>query len=350
MIHWPSGTQQVLTASGGRSAAHGHRASTLTHRHPSAGASASRNFSHAELLHRCGSETALGASIRAISSRFSSRSCWSWHSSATTSSADTSRLAVALLTCMATEALLSWFVRGKVVNLQSAYISGISLTLLVKPQGGALWPFAFGGFAGDRVQVRPAVPRQSSLESDELRDRHAAAGRARSHLGAEPSVGQRPRDESRDLDVRAGDRHARARRPHHAHVRRQLPRAEHSARLVLGQPVLPEIAPITGPMYQLFVFFMITDPRTIVRDRRWQIVVAIIIAFVETVIRFASDQGWPLPTAFNAAPGVRGAVDRRPDREVDRSASRRSANTGSGAIPRKRRQRRHHLIARHAEQ
>src|SRR5881275_3473219 len=56
------------------------------------------------------------------------------------------RLALALATCMATEALLSWFDRGKIVNLQSAYISGISLTLLIKPQGGALWPFAVGGF------------------------------------------------------------------------------------------------------------------------------------------------------------------------------------------------------------
>ena len=32
------------------------------------------------------------------------------------------------------------------MNLQSAYISGISLTLLLKPQGGALWPFVLGGF------------------------------------------------------------------------------------------------------------------------------------------------------------------------------------------------------------
>src|SRR5919204_139172 len=108
------------------------------------------------------------------------------------------RLALALLACTATEALLSWFDRGKVVNLQSAYISGISLTL--------------------------------------------------------------------------------------------------------GQPVLPELAPITGPMYQLFVFFMITDPRTVVRGRRGQIVVAVIVAVAETLIRFASDNGWPLPTAFNVAP------------------------------------------------
>ena len=69
-----------------------------------------------------------------------------------------------------------------------------------------------------------------------------------------------------------------------------------------GHPFLSEVAPITGPMYQLFIFFMITDPRTIVRDRRWQIAVAVIIAFVETVIRFGSDQGWPLPTAFSVAP------------------------------------------------
>src|SRR5206468_5477064 len=46
----------------------------------------------------------------------------------------------------------------------------------------------------------------------------------------------------------------------------------------LGMPLLPEIAPITGPMYQLFVFFMITDPRSIVRGRRRQIVVAVLIA------------------------------------------------------------------------
>ena len=69
-----------------------------------------------------------------------------------------------------------------------------------------------------------------------------------------------------------------------------------------GQPVLPEIAPVTGPMYQLFLFFMITDPRTIVRGRRRQIIVAVIIAVMEMLIRLASDLGWPLPTAFNVAP------------------------------------------------
>jgi hypothetical protein len=47
---------------------------------------------------------------------------------------------------------------------------------------------------------------------------------------------------------------------------------------------------------------MITDPRTIVRGRQRQIIVAVVIAVTEALIRFASDKGWPLPTAFNVAP------------------------------------------------
>jgi Na+-translocating ferredoxin:NAD+ oxidoreductase RnfD subunit len=72
--------------------------------------------------------------------------------------------------------------------------------------------------------------------------------------------------------------------------------------LALGQPVMPEVAPITGPMYQLFIFFMITDPRTVVRGKRRQISVVVVIAVMETLIRFAADKGWPLPTAFSVAP------------------------------------------------
>ena len=37
------------------------------------------------------------------------------------------------------------------------------------------------------------------------------------------------------------------------------------ARWITGHPLLSEVAPITGPMYQLFIFFMITDPKTTVR-------------------------------------------------------------------------------------
>ena len=74
--------------------------------------------------------------------------------------------------------------------------------------------------------------------------------------------------------------------------------------LLLHEPMLPEIAPITGPMYQLFIFFMITDPRTVVRDRRWQIAVAVIIAVAEALLRVASDHNAPLPTVVDADPAL----------------------------------------------
>lgn len=54
-----------------------------------------------------------------------------------------------------------------------------------------------------------------------------------------------------------------------------------------GVPWLATVAPITGPMYQLFIFFMITDPKTTVRSKKWQCVVVVIVAFVEMLMRLA---------------------------------------------------------------
>ncbi len=52
-----------------------------------------------------------------------------------------------------------------------------------------------------------------------------------------------------------------------------------------GHPFLAEVAPITGPMYQLFIFFMITDPRTTVKPVWAQCLVAFLVAVVEMVLR-----------------------------------------------------------------
>src|SRR6476619_4422033 len=212
------------------------------------------------------------------------------------------RLVLALGSCLVTEALLSWFDRGKVVNLLSAYISGISLTLLLKPQGGALWPFALGGFI--------AIASKYVLR---YRDNHlwnptnfavaalllAAPGHVSvlSHqFGNEVTTNLVIWTFGLIIAARVGVLHITL-----TYVASFL--ILNAARAAaLGQPLIPEIAPITGPMYQLFIFFMITDPRTVVRGRNRQIVVAILIALMETLIRFASDKGWPLPTGFNAAP------------------------------------------------
>jgi Na+-translocating ferredoxin:NAD+ oxidoreductase RnfD subunit len=54
---------------------------------------------------------------------------------------------------------------------------------------------------------------------------------------------------------------------------------------ITGHPFQSEIAPITGPMYQLFIFFMITDPKTTVRSTLGQCVVVVTVALLETFLR-----------------------------------------------------------------
>src|ERR1700722_8281426 len=49
---------------------------------------------------------------------------------------------------------------------------------------------------------------------------------------------------------------------------------------IVGDPLQSEISPVTGPEYQLFIFFMITDPKTTVRFVRGQCLVAFLVAAV----------------------------------------------------------------------
>src|SRR5439155_17699218 len=72
--------------------------------------------------------------------------------------------------------------------------------------------------------------------------------------------------------------------------------------LITGSPWQSEIAPITGPMYQLFIFFMITDPKTTVRSKTWQCVVVFLIALVEMVMRLQQIVYVPCYAPFIVAP------------------------------------------------
>jgi Na+-translocating ferredoxin:NAD+ oxidoreductase RnfD subunit len=54
---------------------------------------------------------------------------------------------------------------------------------------------------------------------------------------------------------------------------------------ITGNPWLSEVAPLTGPEYQLFIFFMITDPKTTVRGVKGQSIVAFLVALVEMILR-----------------------------------------------------------------
>ena len=62
---------------------------------------------------------------------------------------------------------------------------------------------------------------------------------------------------------------------------------------ITGHPFLAEVAPITGPMYQLFIFFMITDPKTTVTPKWGQYVVAVLVAVVEMILRLAHNVNAP---------------------------------------------------------
>jgi len=214
------------------------------------------------------------------------------------------RLATTLGICLATEALLSWWLRGRVANLASAYITGISLALLIKPQANILWPFALGAFI--------AIASKYVLT---YRGRHlwnpSNFAIALLVLVAADSVAilshQWGNDISTNLVIWAFGL-VIAWRAKVLHVTLTYVACfvvfAVVRHFIVGGPLLTELAPITGPMYQLFVFFMVTDPRTTVSTKRGRIIVVAIVALVETLIRLAGDYQIALLRPFYVSPPI----------------------------------------------
>lgn len=203
------------------------------------------------------------------------------------------RLATALAVCILTEAVLSVWVRGEMANPTSAYITGISLSLLTKPQADLLWPFALGGFL--------SIASKYVLT---YRGRHlwnpSNLGISALVLLAPGSVAILSHQWGNELATNAviwafGILIVHRARVLHVTVAYMVSFLALAAvrTAVVGDPLLAEVAPLTGPMYQLFIFFMITDPRTTVSTREGRIVVAVVIALVESAIRLAADFGVP---------------------------------------------------------
>ena len=69
-----------------------------------------------------------------------------------------------------------------------------------------------------------------------------------------------------------------------------------------GTPWLAAVAPITGPMYQLYIFFMVTDPKTTVRSRWGQCLVVFLVAFVEMLLRLGEVLYAPFYALFIVGP------------------------------------------------
>jgi Na+-translocating ferredoxin:NAD+ oxidoreductase RnfD subunit len=214
------------------------------------------------------------------------------------------RLATTLGVCLATEMLLSWWLRGRVANLASAYITGISLALLTKPQANILWPFALGAFI--------AIASKYVLT---YRGRHlwnpSNFAIAALVLLAADSVAILSHQWGNDIATNLviwlfGLIIAWRARVLHVTLTYvvcfiALAVLRH---FIVGGPLFAELAPITGPMYQLFVFFMVTDPRTTVSTTRGRVIVVAIVALVETLIRLAGDYQLALLRPLYVSPPI----------------------------------------------
>ena len=214
------------------------------------------------------------------------------------------RLATTLGVCLITEVVLSKWLRGRIANLASAYVSGISLALLTKPQANILWPFALGAFL--------AIASKYVLT---YRGRHlwnpSNFAIALLVLIASDSVAILSHQWGNDLRINLviwAFGLIIASRARVLHVTLTYVACFIVLALIrngiVGGPLLAELAPITGPMYQLFVFFMVTDPRTTVSTRRGRIIVVAIVALVEALIRLAGDFQLSLLRPFYVSPPI----------------------------------------------
>jgi len=214
------------------------------------------------------------------------------------------KLAITLGTCVVTEAVLSWFVLGKAPRLQSAYISGTSLTILLRPQDGLIWPFVVGAMLSI---VAKYVLR--------YRGRHlwnpSNLGISALLLLAPAQVAVLSHELGNDLMGNAviwGVGLLVVSRAKVLHVSLTYAAAFIALAVlrsfIVDTPVLAEIAPITGPMYQLLCFFMLTDPPTSVSTKRGRIIVVLAIAVVECLFRLANDFELPYAELVAPAPAI----------------------------------------------
>jgi len=214
------------------------------------------------------------------------------------------KLAITLGTCVGTELLLGYLVRGVRPPLQSAYITGMSLSLLLRPQAGLEWPFVAGAALsiGSKYVLRyrgkhlwnPSnfglavlvllAPTRVALLSHEL---------GNDILGNLViwTIGLMVVSRAKVLHVTL------------TYAASFVVFAVLRA-WILGVPISSEVAPLTGPMYQLLCFFMLTDPPTTPGTVRKRIASTVIVAAVECVFRLANDWHWPGAGLVAPAPPI----------------------------------------------
>lgn len=193
------------------------------------------------------------------------------------------RTLLAIGTSVALELILGRIFLGKWLNMASAYITGISVGILVRSP--AFWPYALA-----------AALAITSKYVIRYKGRHLFNP---SNFGISVVLFLLPASAAM-LSIQWGNNMAsmaviwvlgsviiwRLRRFHisFTYVIAFLVLAIVRS-WVIHEPWLSEVSPITGPEYQLFIFFMITDPRTTVRSKKGQCIVVILVAIVEFFFR-----------------------------------------------------------------
>src|SRR5262245_22353518 len=212
------------------------------------------------------------------------------------------RTLLAIVAAILTELLLGRIFFGKWLNLASAYITGISVGILVRSP--AFWPYALCS----AISIMSKYVLR--LKGRHLWNPSNFGLSVLFFLAAETMAG---------LSIQWGNYVApllviwilgsiiiwRAKRFHIS--------ATYVASFVLfaflrswltSDPWQSEIAPITGPMYQLFVFFMVTDPKTTVKSKWGQCVVAFLVAFAEFIFRLMQVVYAPFYALFFVGPAA----------------------------------------------
>lgn len=207
---------------------------------------------------------------------------------------------IAIISAIVAELILGRIFLGKWLNLASAYISGISVGILLRSP--ALWPFALA-----------SVLSIMSKYVLRVKGRHLWNP---SNFGICALLFLAPETVAA-LSVQWGNFKWplvviwvlgsviiwRAKRIHitATYVASFLLFA-YVRSFITGDSWWAEVAPITGPMYQLFVFFMITDPKTTVKSQKWQCIVVFLVAFVELLLRLNHVVHAPLYALFIVGP------------------------------------------------
>ena len=166
----------------------------------------------------------------------------------------------------------------------SAYITGISVGILLRSP--FLWPYFLCSFISILSKYVLRIGDKHLWNPSNLGVSLVLFLAPETVVAAERAVGQRGGADGGHLGAGLGDR-----LPRRAASTCRPPTWRRSwlfsvvRSMVTGTPWLANVAPITGPMYQLFIFFMVTDPKTTVGPKWAQCVVVFIVAFVEMMLR-----------------------------------------------------------------